>query len=141
MLKEINIENLEEKIILTSVNQTWFKFLAIITILCSVIIYTALIWLLVCRTNRLRPTDEEIKKTHLEGLQKKDKRKSKLKRNIRYLFFGNSRSSSPTTSSVINCPNFKRVSVNEINETNAKSNKSKYKRRDSKFKDLHANLK
>ncbi len=49
MLKEINAENLEERIILTSVNQAWFKFLALITFICTLVVYAALIWLIVCR--------------------------------------------------------------------------------------------
>ena len=49
MLKEINAENLEERIILTSVNQAWFKFLALITFICNLVVYAALIWLIVCR--------------------------------------------------------------------------------------------
>ena len=38
MLKEINPENLEERIILTSVNQAWFNWLALITFICTLFV-------------------------------------------------------------------------------------------------------
>ena len=145
MLKEINIENLEEKLILTSVNQTWFKFLAVITILCSIVVYTALIWLLVCRTNRLRVTDEEIKQNHLLKLQKKTQRNSRFTKNIKYLLFGQTSSPSIIESNYQDMTSNAKPSilVNELNETtsNNKTNKSKYKRKDSKLKTIRDNLK
>ena len=133
MLKEINLENLEERLILTTVNQTWFKFLAVISFTCAIIIYVAVVWLLVCRSRRLQQTDDEIKRNCVNRLKqnKLKKKKLNLRKKLRYLFIGSLKS--PSNSSIFS----RSCSTYEHNEK-AKSNKSKYKRRDSKFKDLQA---
>ena len=91
---------------LTTINQTWFKLLAIISLLCALIVYAALIWLIVCRPNRLPKTDKEIKKEALVS----DRRRMKLKqcnrrdhvdfkRRLKYLLFGRMRVRSPSFAS------------------------------------------
>lgn len=95
-----------EQLKLTTINQTWFKLLAIISFLCALIVYAALIWLIVCRPNRLPKTDEEIKKEGLISYRRRKKLKQcnrrdhvDFKRRLKYLLFGRMRVRSPSFAS------------------------------------------
>ena len=101
-----NLKTVEDQeVTLTIVNQTWFKILAIVSFSCALFVYAALIWLLVCRANRLPESDESIKKRALfnEHVRTYRRRKFKkkqhsFKRKLRYLIFGNAAVRSPDSS-------------------------------------------
>ena len=144
MLKEINLENLEERLIFTSVNQNWFKFLAFISFVCALIVYAALIWLLVCRSRRLRKTDEQIKR---EAKIRYKTGTLDFTDKLRYLFLGNLNVKSPdlvnySSSTILNSKQVDETTTinnnNNISGEKLANQKSKYKRKDSKFKDLQA---
>jgi hypothetical protein len=141
MLKEINLENLEERLIFTSVNQNWFKFLAFISFVCALIVYAALIWLLVCRSRRLRKTDEQIKR---EAKIRYKTGTLDFTDKLRYLFLGNLNVKSPdlvnySSSTILNSKQVdETTTINNISGAKLANQKSKYKRKDSKFKDLQA---
>jgi hypothetical protein len=148
----------EERFSLTTVNQTWFKFLALISFLCAVFVNAALIWLLVCRTQRLQPTDEQLKKTaalnkHFFDQKHASNRRKRidLKKKLKYLFLGTLNVRSPPRSAFVSTSNsssfdrllahnnnndikesqqLKRKSNNQTNcvVTNELDKKSKYKR-------------
>lgn len=99
-------ENFDEELKFTTINQTWFKFLALVSFLCALFVNAALLWLIVCRPNRLPLTDEQIKKDALldEHMQRKKKHCRKRKRldfcrRLRYLIFGRLKVQSPHFSS------------------------------------------
>ena len=144
MLKEINLENLEERLIFTSVYQNWFKFLAFISFVCALIVYAALIWLLVCRSRRLRKTDEQIKR---EAKIRYKTGTLDFTDKLRYLFLGNLNVKSPdlvnySSSTILNSKQVDETTTinnnNNISGAKLANQKSKYKRKDSKFKDLQA---
>ena len=99
----MNDENLiEQKFSLATVNQTWFKILAFISFICAVCVNAALIWLVVCRSQRLQLTDEQLKKKaalnrfYAQKISKTDRKKRmNFKRRLKYLFLGSLRVKSP----------------------------------------------
>ena len=103
MIQTMNEENLiEQKFSLATVNQTWFKILAFISFICAVLVNAALIWLVVCRRQRLQLTDEQLKKNaalnrfYAQKISKTDRKKRiNFKRRLKYLFLGSLRVKSP----------------------------------------------
>ncbi len=97
--------DIDQQLTLTSINQTWFKFLAVVCFLCAVFVNAALVWLLVCRAQRLAPTDEQIKQSaayreHTKQLAEKSCKHKKFtwRRKLRYLVMGNLKVHSPNDS-------------------------------------------
>jgi hypothetical protein len=105
--EEFNPRNMASQEVVTFklVNQSWFKVLAVLSLLCALFIYAALVWLICCRAHRLPETDESIKRTVLVAEKLKRKRKHRkqrnqldLKKKLRYLLFGNRRLIPPESS-------------------------------------------
>ena len=95
----------EEQFSLTTSNQKWFKFLAFVAFFCALFVNAALIWLMVCRANRLPQTDEQLKQdAAFRNYIKKKKRtctkkkRLNMKKKLKYLFFGNLKVKSPSSS-------------------------------------------
>lgn len=135
MFKDQNFDN-DDQLILTTTNQKWFKLLAFISFCCALFVNAALIWLLVCRANRLPKTDEQIKKDaafsqHVK--QRRDryfkKKKMNLKRKLRYLIFGNLKIKSPDLSF-----NESEASTDELERSYTKDQKSKGYKSDKRNK-------
>lgn len=127
-------ENFEQNLKFTTVNQTWFKFLALVSFLCALFVYAALIWLIVCRPNRLPKTDEQIKKEALEKekIRKKRKhcsnrRRNKLKQRLKYVILGNLKVKSPSYLSEGSSTNEYTSSQQYLKVENEKEKKSKNK--------------
>ena len=98
-------ESKDEEVKFTTLDQTWFKFLALITFICALITNAAFIWLLVCRPKRLEVTDDEIKKLAILDDQKRNRTKQNqrqkkidLKKKLKYLILGNLKILSPKSS-------------------------------------------
>jgi hypothetical protein len=124
----IDIDNLDQ-LKFTTINQTWFKFLAFVSFVCALLVNAALIWLIVCRPNRLPKTDEEIKKIAIMAENSKRKRKLCKKRKqmnfktrLKYLLFGKLKVRSPSLISFSSGSNEKKVKNRKINKVLSSSN-------------------
>jgi NADH:ubiquinone oxidoreductase subunit 3 (subunit A) len=76
---------IDEQLTLTTINQAWFKLLAVICFFCAIFVNAAVIWLLVCRAQRLRPTDYQIKRNAAYSTHKWQRKKECYKRKLVYL--------------------------------------------------------
>ena len=125
----------QEQLKLTTINQTWFKFLALVSLACALFVCASLVWLIVCRPNRLPQTDQQIKRDAIEREQVRKRKRhcqrheqDDFRRRLRYLLFGKLKVRSPSFSSQSTQPEpgvtKKDVSVRNVNE--------KKKQKDSK---------